>query len=320
MPFQTGWLVAADQQKLFFYQWLPDAAKIRGWVLISHGMAEHAGRYAWLAEQLNRDGFAVAALDQRGHGQSITDQSGHFADLDGWRKVTSDIAALRAHLGEQTANQPVFLLGHSMGSYIVQSHLLADGEGLAGVVLSGSNAHPPLLSRFGIAAAGIEGRLRGWASPAPTLGKLSFGQFNRSFQPNRTEFDWLSRDPAQVDAYIDDPLCGFECTSRLWHDLFGGLLQIADPTRLARIPTDLPMHIIGGTADPVSAGNGLPKLQQRLIDAGLTTVSLQLYDDARHELFNETNRAQVAQDLLAWLNGLIPGTTCAHSEPSDVTA
>jgi alpha-beta hydrolase superfamily lysophospholipase len=320
MPFQTGWLVAADQQKLFFYQWLPDAAHIRGWILISHGMAEHAGRYAWLADQLNREGYAVAALDQRGHGKSITDQAGHFADLDGWRKVTSDIGALRAHLSELTDHAPVFLLGHSMGSYIVQSHLLASSEGLTGVVLSGSNAHPALLSRIGITAAHIEGRLRGWASPALTLGKLSFGQFNRSFQPNRTEFDWLSRDPAHVDAYVDDPLCGFECTARLWLDLFSGLVQIADPEQLARIPGPLPIRIIGGSADPVSAGNGLPKLKQRLNDAGLTAVNVQLYDGARHELFNETNREQVVGDLLAWLNGLAPDTTCAHSEPSDVTA
>lgn len=320
MPCQTGWLVAEDQQKLFFYQWFPSTETPRAWVLISHGMAEHAGRYAWLAEQLNREGFAVAALDQRGHGQSITDQPGHFADAGGWQKVTTDIGALRRHLLDQTPGTPVFLLGHSMGSYIVQGHLLSQGAGLSGVILSGSNAHPPMLSKVGRAGAGIEGRLRGWHSPALTLGQLTFGQFNAAFKPNRTEFDWLSRDPAQVDAYIADPLCGFACTARLWHDLFGGLLAIAYPARLGRIPADLPIHIIGGSADPVSAGNGLPKLQRRLIDAGLTAVSLQLYDGARHEIFNEINREQVTHDLLEWLARHLPVTSSPDSELSDVTA
>lgn len=320
MPCQTGWLVAEDQQKLFFYQWLPSTETLRAWVLISHGMAEHAGRYAWLAEQLNREGFAVAALDQRGHGQSITDQPGHFADTGGWQKVTSDIGALRRHLHDQTPGTPVFLLGHSMGSYIVQGHLLSQGEGLSGVILSGSNAHPPMLSKVARAGAGIEGRLRGWHSPALTLGQLSFGQFNTAFKPNRTEFDWLSRDPSQVDAYIADPLCGFTCTARLWHDLFGGLLEIADAVRLGRIPADLPVHIIGGSADPVSAGDGLPKLQRRLSNAGLTATSLQLYDGARHEIFNEINREQVVNDLLEWLAAHLPVTPSPDSELSDVTA
>lgn len=320
MPCQTGWLVAEDQQKLFFYQWLPGTDTPRAWVLISHGMAEHAGRYAWLAEQLNREGFAVAALDQRGHGQSITDQPGHFADTGGWQKVTSDIGVLRRHLLDQTPGSPIFLLGHSMGSYIVQGHLLSQGEGLSGVILSGSNAHPPMLSRVGRMGAGIEGRLRGWRSPALTLGHLTFGQFNAAFKPNRTEFDWLSRDPAQVDAYIADPLCGFACTARLWYDLFGGLLEIADPGNLGRIPADLPVHIIGGSADPVSAGNGLATLQRRLTKAGLTAVSLQLYDGARHEIFNEINREQVAHDLLEWLTGQLPAASSPDSEFSDVTA
>ncbi|WP_373186732.1 lysophospholipase [Halopseudomonas sp.] len=320
MPCQTGWLAAEDQQKLFFYQWMPDAPQPRAWILISHGMAEHAGRYSWLAEQLNRAGYAVAALDQRGHGQSITDQPGHFADSDGWRKVTADISSLRRHISEHADKAPVFLLGHSMGSYIVQGHLLANAAGLAGVILSGSNAHPPAVSKAGRMAAGIEGRLRGWNKPALTLGKLSFGQFNKAFKPNRTEFDWLSRNPSQVDAYIEDPLCGFACTARLWHDLFGGLLQIADPDRLQQIRTDLPVHIVGGDADPVSAGNGLPRLQQRLINAGLTSTSLQLYDGARHEIFNEINREQVAKDLLDWLAKQLPATSSADSESADVTA
>lgn len=320
MPCQTDYLDAEDQQKLFCYQWLPDAGEPRAWVLISHGMAEHAGRYDWLAEQLNQAGYAVMALDQRGHGKSVTGRSGQFADFDGWHKVVGDIGLLRQRAMAVFAGIPVFLLGHSMGSYIVQGYLLKHATGLAGVVLSGSNAHPPVVSKVGRLAASIEGRLRGWDRPAVTLGKLTFGQFNSAFKPTRTEFDWLSRDPAQVDAYMADPLCGFDCTARLWHDLFGGLLEIADSRRLGQIPATLPVHIMGGSADPVSAGNGLTRLQTRLTNAGLTAVSLQLYDAARHEIFNETNRQQVTADLLEWLAARLPAPSSQATETADVTA
>lgn len=319
MVCHTDWLLAEDQQKLFCYQWLPDTGEPRAWVLISHGMAEHAGRYAWLAGQLNLAGYGVMALDQRGHGKSMTGPPGQFADFDGWRRVVGDVGLLRQRAMGISAGIPVFLLGHSMGSYIVQGYLLEHAVGLAGVVLSGSNAHPPAISRLGRLAAGIEGRLRGWDRPAVTLGKLTFGQFNRAFKPTRTEFDWLSRDPAQVDAYIADPLCGFDCTAQLWHDLFGGLLEIADSKRLGRIPRTLPVHIMGGSADPVSAGDGLARLQARLTDAGLTAVSLQLYDAARHEIFNETHRDQVASDLLDWLEAQLPTPSSHATETADVT-
>ncbi|WP_022964166.1 alpha/beta hydrolase [Halopseudomonas pelagia] len=318
MAYQTRRLAPADHTSLTLHQWLPDDEPCSALVLVCHGMAEHAARYAPLSQQLNQAGYAVLALDQRGHGQSAEGQMlGHFADREGWNKVTDDLALLLGEAQALMPGKPVFMLGHSMGSYIVQGFLLRHSAQLAGVILSGSNAHPTALSRFGRAAATLEGRLRGFAQPALSMAKLSFGQFNRAFRPARTEFDWLSRDAEQVDRYIADPLCGFPCSARLWQDLFSGLLHIADPRELSRLPSDLSIHIIGGSADPVSAGGGLHKLQKRLQDAGLSQVSLQLYDGARHEILNETNRDQVMQDLIAWLETHNPAT---QTETPDVQA
>jgi alpha-beta hydrolase superfamily lysophospholipase len=323
VTYQTRRLLSDDQYPLMLHEWLPEDRQCKAVVLISHGMAEHAARYDRLAQQLNLHGFAVAALDQRGHGQSSLGQTqGHFADQDGWRKVTDDIALLLREGQALAPGKPVFLLGHSMGSYIVQGFLLHHRADLAGVVLSGSNAHPSALSRFGRAAATLEGRIRAADQPALGISKLSFGQFNKAFRPARTEFDWLSRDAAEVDRYVADPMCGFNCTARLWQDLFGGLLQIADPRELNRIPHALPVLIIGGSADPVSAGNGLVRLQRRLQDAGLSQVSLRLYDDARHEILNETNRDQVTAELIEWLDTQLLATskTANSTESPDVQA
>lgn len=318
MVYQTSTLIAEDQCPLQMHQWLPENGSTKALMLISHGMAEHAARYDPLAQHLNKAGYAVVALDQRGHGQSARGGTlGHFSDQDGWNKVADDIALLLSAAQALAPGKPVFVLGHSMGSYIVQGFLLRHQAKLAGVILSGSNAHPSALSRFGRAAATLEGRLRGFDKPAPGMTKLSFGQFNRAFRPARTDYDWLSRDAAQVDRYIADPLCGFACSARLWQDLFTGLLQIADPRELQRLPRDLPVHIIGGDADPVSAGGGLKQLQGRLQQAGLSQVSLQLYDDARHEILNETNRDQVLADLTEWLDAHMPNL---QTETPDVQA
>lgn len=319
MTYSNCWLNVPDGQSLLLHSWLPALQPVRAWIAISHGMAEHGGRYARLAEALNQQGYAVAALDQRGHGRSAEcGTRGHFADQDGWHKATGDIALMLAHCREQLPDLPLFLLGHSMGSYLVQGYLINNPAtpDLAGVILSGSTAHPPMLSRFGLLAARLEGRLRGESVLATSMQRLSFGQFNQAFQPNRTDFDWLSRDPLEVDAYIQDPLCGFAVTARLWQDLFGGLLDIARRNRLAAIQRDLPLFIVGGGADPVSAGKGLLRLRQRLVDAGLTAVSLRLYDDARHELFNEINRDEVVSDLLEWLATHQPKTTEATHVPT----
>lgn len=312
MAYQTRRLLSEDKAPLMLHEWQPQNQQSKAVLLISHGMAEHAARYDRLAQQLNAQGYSVAALDQRGHGQiSEGQKQGHFADRDGWRKVTGDINLLLREGQALAPDKPVFLMGHSMGSYIVQSFLVSQQTDLAGVILSGSNAHPSALSRFGRAAATLEGRLRGADQAALGIAKLSFGQFNKAFRPARTDFDWLSRDTAEVDRYIADPLCGFNCTARLWQDLFGGLIQIADPRELRKIPSTLPMFIIGGSADPVSAGNGLDRLEQRLKAAGLSQVKLRLYDDARHEILNETNRDQVTAELIEWLDAQLAAAAMA---------
>ena len=129
------------------------------------------------------------------------------------------------------------------------------------------------------------------------------GAFNKQFEPVRTEADWLSRDSAEVDKYVGDPLCRFRPTVQLWIDLLSALYEIAKPARQARIPKQLPIYIIAGTRDPASAnGKGLEQLLSAYHAAGLQRVACRFYPDARHELFNETNREEVTRELLAWLD------------------
>ena len=311
---ETFWLDANDRSGLFVNQWLP-AGTPKAIVLLAHGMAEHSGRYSLLGKTLNDAGFGLYAHDQRGHGKTAEQGTlGYFADNDGWCAVVSDVASLAQHIGQTHPGVPIFLLGHSMGSYIAQAYLMHHSASLQGAILSASNFQPVALYRAASLIARFERLRQGPKGRSALIEWLSFGSFNKAFKPNRTPYDWLSRDPAQVDAYASDPLCGFRCTNQLWIDLLGGLQQISKASNLAQIDPGLPLLIMGGECDPVSEGKRLTDLAKALRDAGNRQLQLNLYPQARHELFNETNRDAVMADVIAWLNQALSHTRPPRSE------
>ena len=314
MIHETFWLEANDRSGLFVNQWLPEGMP-KAIVLLAHGMAEHSGRYARLANALCNAGFGLYAHDQRGHGKTAERGTlGYFADNDGWSAVVSDVASLNQHIGQAHPGVPIFLLGHSMGSYIAQAYLLHHSASLQGAILSASNFQPVLLYRSASLIARFERWRQGPKGCSALIEWLSFGSFNNAFKPARTRYDWLSRDPAEVDAYASDPLCGFRCTNQLWIDLLGGLQQISKASNLAQIDPGLPLLVMGGTCDPVSEGKRLNDLAKALRDAGNRQLQLNLYPQARHELFNETNRDTVVADLIDWLNKTLQQPRAPHNE------
>jgi alpha-beta hydrolase superfamily lysophospholipase len=302
MNHTTFWLTANDRSRLYVNQWLPDAPP-KALIMVSHGMAEHGGRYVRLAEALCGAGYGVFALDQRGHGRTADEGTlGLFAEQDGWNKVVGDLASLNQHIGQQLPGVPIILVGHSMGSYIAQAYLLHHSASLHGAVLSGSNFQPVALYRAARLITRAERLRQGLRGRSALIEFLSFGSFNQAFKPNRTAFDWLSRDPDEVDRYLHDPLCGFRCTNQLWFDLLGGLQQISKASNLAQIDPGLPILVIGGECDPVSEGKRLKSLAHALREAGCQNLQLNIYPQARHEVFNETNRDEVTADVLTWLD------------------
>jgi len=297
---------AADGTELFLYRWQP-ARSPRAIVQIAHGLAEHGGRYARLAEALTGAGYAVYANDHRGHGRTAKspEDLGFFAATDGWAKCVEDLWLINRRIAAEHPGTPIILLGHSMGSFLAQNFIAEHGDALAGVVLSGSNGKPPALALLGKLIARLERLRLGRRGRSAVLDQMGFGAFNKPFEPARTRFDWLSRDPTEVDKYIADPLCGGASSTQLWIDLLGGLSRIARRSLQKRIPKALPIHLIAGGRDPVTGNTkGLEQLLGAYRAVGLTRVSHRFYAGARHELFNETNRAEVTADLINWLGEL----------------
>ena len=294
----------ADGVNLFVYCWLP-AQQPRAVVQIAHGLAEHAGRYARLAQALNSAGYAVYANDHRGHGHTAKspDDLGFFAEQDGWRRCLDDLWHLNRHLAEAHPGTPIILLGHSMGSTLAEQFMGEHGDALAGVVLSGANGKPTSLASVGRGITRAERLRLGARGKSKLVQSLTFEAFNKKFAPARTAFDWLSRDPAEVDKYVADPLCGFPATVQLWVDLLDGWAAVSTSSHRKHVPKTLPLYVIAGGRDPVSGGTR--QLEPWLADyraEGFMNVKHRFYPQARHELFNETNRDEVTAELIAWLN------------------
>ncbi len=291
-------ITTQDGRSIKVSTWTPPQAK--AYIHICHGMAEHIDRYQSFAESLANQGFHIICHNHRGHGQN--EVLGHYADQDGWLKTIEDIKGIQdAVIEDKTL--PLFLFGHSMGSFIAQGFAIRYGQSLAGLILSGSNYQHPFMYYAGRIVAKIESLRIGLDKPSLTMDKLSFASFNNHFKPNRTDFDWLSRDPKEVDKYINDPLCGFPCSPETWQQLLTGLIEISDRKQLAKIPHDLPLYLFGGDKDPVGRmGKGIPALAKQLRQTGHDNVTINLYKDGRHEMLNEICKQQVYQDIESWIN------------------
>jgi alpha-beta hydrolase superfamily lysophospholipase len=308
-PTQEFSFKGRDHVQIAAYSWLPttNQKSWKGVIQISHGMAEHALRYGRFAKALNDAGYVVYAHDHRGHGKTIaqTDDQGFFAEKDGWNLVVDDTFILNQKIKTNHPTLPIILFAHSMGTFISQQYVAKHGETLAGLILSASIDNAGFLRNIGLIIAKIE-RLRiGARGQSNLLNTMSFGDFNKPFKPNRTEFDWLSRDDSAVDKYINDPLCGFIVTTQLWIDLLQGLGTMALPSTRKSVPSTLPILLITGEDDPVTQkGKTVDELKLAYEKAGIKNVSAKKYTGGRHESLNETNRDEVTTDIIAWLAGI----------------
>jgi alpha-beta hydrolase superfamily lysophospholipase len=300
---ETNHLLASDSKEIFYRVWLPENNNIHSVLHIYHGMAEHSARYDRFATYLNSLGIAVYAQDHRGHGMTASDDElGWFADKRGWLRVVEDGYELDELIHKNHPGKDLFLLGHSMGSFLVRSLIPLHPQLYRGAIISGTGASQGLLGVVGKLIAQMRSLKNSGRKADPFLDNLSFGSFGRDFQPQKTSFDWLSRDEQEVQAYIDDPLCGFVCSSRFFIDLLDGIAMANSKRLMKRIPKDFPMLIISGANDPVGAyGKGVEKVYKSYLHAGLREVTINLIKGARHELLNEKNREDIHKLLGRWL-------------------
>ena len=292
-----------DHVNIVYYSHTAENPKAN--VIIVHGMAEHAQRYDDFAGFLTKNGFNVYAYDQRGHGKTAgsPEKQGFFAEKDGWNKVTSDLNKMIEIVKAESPDLHVFLLGHSMGTFVTRTYIADYEDDVNGVILSGTTGSAGLLGKIGIFLTNIIMLFKKKNNPSPLMDSLSFGDFNKAFKPNRTKFDWLSRDEKQVDKYVEDPYCGAVFSVGFYNDMMKGLEYVNKPETAQNVRKDLPMYLFSGDKDPVSKnGKQVKDVFEMYKNADISDISMKLYKDARHETLNELNKEDVYNDVLNWLN------------------
>ncbi len=297
-------LTGHDQTKIDCRFWAPRGADAPAVIQVLHGLGEHADRYERFAQAANERGYAVVAHNHRGHGP-LASRRGSFGVKGGWDQLEADALTVREEIERRFADRPVVLLGHSMGSFLAQYYAMHYGGRLRAMILSGSGWPSRLSLVPGHLLAWVIATAQGRNKESEFLDQLGFGSLNKRFEPARTEFDWLSRDEAEVDRYANDPLCGGPYTAGLWVDFLAGLKRVASDRGLNRIPGDLPILITGGAEDPVGGDDGLGKLMLHYAQTLHSRLTLKIYPGGRHEMLNETNRDEVTRDWLDWVDGLL---------------
>ena len=303
MKHETFQLPGRDGVSLFAQAWLPVDRDARAVVQIAHGMAEHSTRYARFATFLVERGYAVYAHDHRGHGQTAGgDANLGWAGEDGWNALVADIVSVGEHAEKRHPGKERCLFGHSMGSFATLQVMVERGGRYQAYVLSGSDEPGGFLVLAGRQAAKLERLRQGARGKSGVLAQLSFGAFNDAFKPARTDFDWLSRDAAEVDKYIADPHCGHRVTNQFWVDFTAALSKIGSAD-WSRMPTGKPVYVFSGERDPVGKmGSGTRALIARLKRAGFSRIEEKIYAEGRHEMLNETNKDEVMQGVVAFLD------------------
>ena len=314
-------LIMDDGHQVMVRQWRSSSgAPPRGVVHVIHGMSEHVARYEELAQAFASRGIVVIGEDHRGHGTTETQgrgeggggRLGHAADKDSWERICKDLGALHRHIRDSFGDGiPVFVLGHSMGSFLALKQLVELSRDLGGVILSGGGLSSQVAWQFGRGVAAMERWRLGGKATSSLLQASIFGSFNKKVRNPTTEFDWLSRDPNEVAAYLADPLCGFPISTQFWFDFFGGLIDIHDHEFLNPVRPGFPIFVISGHEDPVGRyGQGVRALVARLQSRlGAASVNWKIFPRARHELFHELeeDRRQAINLVVDWVSERLSG-------------
>ena len=295
-------ITASDGHDIACYGWVPDSPTAV--IQIAHGMGEHAQRYDWVADQLTEQGYAVYASDHRGHGGTSGPMPGYMGP-DGWNRNLADMFEINQYIRQQHRQQKFCLLGHSMGSMLSQQYITRYGPSIDALVLSGSpgfkDSKFSFINRWILA---FEKWRLGADQSSEMLQKALFQANNKPFDgPGVSGYEWLSRDAAEVQKYVDDPQCGFVLSVGSLSDMFQGSALTQSKSSISKIPLELPMYIFSGSEDPV---HGEKADIERMVNAyrlhGIGTLDYQLYSGGRHEMFNESNKQEVIADLCSWLN------------------
>lgn len=295
-------LIASDRTtKLYLNCWRAEQPKAA--ILLSHGMNEHSARYDRFGQFLQEHGVSLYCHDQRGHGKTAAGHLGHLRKGVDWNMMINDLFTIKKKVIDHETSCPIYLMGHSMGSFLVRRTVQLRPSMFDGLILSGTGDGQGSAGKAAVKIADAACMLAGQEKYSPKIQSMMFGSYNKEIANARTKYDWLTRDMDEVQRYLDDPYCGYTCTNGFYHELLMGVQLANDPNNIASMRKDMPVYMFSGDKDPVGDyGKGIRNVEKLFADAGMQDVTVQLYPGGRHEMLNETNRDMVMADLLNWVD------------------
>jgi len=291
--------------KIHAVKWLPANRKVRAVMQISHGMVEYIERYNEFAVYMAKRGFLVVGHDHLGHGASVSEESewGYFTEKKPSETVVADIFQVTRIIRSQYPDCPYFILGHSMGSFLLRRYLTLHSEEVTGAIICGTGSQPDVATCFGMFACGLIRTFRGGHYRSSFLTNAAFGKSYAQFDKTGAEpaRSWLSKNEESVRAYYNDPRCTFIFTVNGYYGLFSTVRYANQMKYIRRIRKNLPVFFIAGKEDPVgNFGEGVKKAYAQYRQAGIRDVKMKLYENDRHEILQETDREQVFEDIYQW--------------------
>ncbi|MEL7649494.1 MAG: alpha/beta hydrolase [Sedimentibacter sp.] len=291
-----------NKTKIHAIRWIPKG-NVKAVLQIAHGMLEHMERYDDFATSLASSGILVTGNDHLGHGLSVhtEEDRGYFSAKDGNTAVVEDMHKLRKLTEEKFKGVPYFMLGHSMGSFLLRQYITTHDR-LSGAIIVGTGHQPYVLVKAGMAVSRAIATVKGWRHRSLFVNNLAIGSYNKSFEPSRTSVDWLTKEDSIVDEYLADDKINFIFTLNAYYNMFKGMTYLYDRKKLEKIPKDLPVIFLSGAGDPVgNFGKDVPKLCNQFKALGVKDVDFRLYENDRHEIINETDREEVHRHIAKWI-------------------
>ncbi|MDR2610171.1 MAG: lysophospholipase [Clostridiales Family XIII bacterium] len=298
---QTEWMrpASSGREDIRSFKW--EDAEPKAVVQIAHGMAEYPPRYDGFARFLAGRGYSVYMNEHAGHGPHA-ETPGYFAEKNGMDYVVSDMRSLTEYAAGEHPGLPVFLIGHSMGSFLARKYITLYGKDLAGCVLSGTAGPNPLLG-MGLLLSALQKKIKGPKSDGRLLTAIAFGAYTKNIENPVNSCAWLSTvDDVCID-YANDEYCGFSFTAAGFNDLFSLMGEINKKDWAGKVPNELPLYLFAGGEDPVGDyGKGVETVYRRLAESGQRDITLKLYPGGRHEMLNERNKTEVYEDVAGWMD------------------
>lgn len=284
--------------KIHAIEWIPEG-EVTAVLQMCHGMVEYIDRYHEFADFLTKHGVYVVGHDHLGHGKSVVSQEklGFFHETDGNAYVIADIQQLRMQTAKKYPGVPYFIMGHSMGSFLVRQYLGLYSGGLSGAIIMGTGEQPSLVVNAGKLVCKIIAAIKGWDYRSKFVNNLAVGAYEKKMGAA-----WLSKNPENVKEYHEDPLCGFVFTVNAYYHMFSGIAKMNQQEKEGKVAKSLPLLFVAGKDDPVgNYGKGVENVYNKYKKCGYQDVQLKLYEEDRHEILNEEDKDVVFQDILAWL-------------------